>query len=185
MADRPVARVTAETRLLLADLLTLSRAGVVPALVTGRPPPGAAVVLVVWAWASDAADGRLARSAGGTGRLAALDRPVDAAVAVGVVFYLGDLGVLPALATRVGALVLVVGWALTRVLAVQMLLVAVASASFLAWVVVERPAGWFVPPALALLVLAVEWERFRTELLPAFLRGWARLLTGRRDEPPS
>ena len=83
------------------------------------------------------------------------------------------------------AVLLIVGWALTRVLAVQMLLVAVASASFLAWVLVERPAGWFVPPALALLVLAVEWERFRTELLPAFLRGWAWLLTGRRDEPPS
>jgi len=180
MTHRWVGALAPRVRLAAADLLTASRLAVAAAFLAGRPAPGAAVMFVVWAWLSDALDGPLARSTGCTGRLAVRDHPADAAVAIGLVWYLGDLGVVPALETRAVAGGLLVLWAATRVFAVQMLLTAAAYAAFTWWAfavaVAER---WLIVVVVAGLAVA-ERRRLVGELVPAFLTGWRDLFTGRR-----
>lgn len=163
----------------LADLLTASRVLVAFVLLAGGPTPMTALVLVAWAWASDAADGPLARASGGAGRLGAHDHLVDAAVGVAMIWYLGGLGVVPVLPSRLLALGLVALWAITRVMAAQMLLQTIAGAAFMWWTVTTDAAASWVLPALALGLLGLEWRRVTTELVPAFLGGWRDLVTGR------
>lgn len=172
------AHVSRELRRVLADGLTASRLVVALALF-GEPAPAATVLLVAWAWASDAIDGPLARSAGRPGRLARFDHAADAAVGVALVWHLGAVGFWPQLPVLGGAVLLLIGWVLTQAFAVQMLLLAVAYGGFLWWLVTLRPWGWALPPVIALAVLAAEWQRFSRQLVPGFLRGWRNLLPGR------
>ena len=166
--DHPVRAEPGRARLLLllADGLTASRVLVALALVAGDPSARIAVLLVAWAWASDALDGSLARSAGGQGRLAALDHPVDAAVTVALVWYLAAVGFLPP-AARLAAVALVALWVVTRVFMFQMLLAAGAYGSFVLWAVRAGVDGrWLL--LLVVVVIAVgERRRLVTELLPA------------------
>jgi phosphatidylglycerophosphate synthase len=163
------------TRLWVADLLTASRLVVALVFLVGRPAPATAVLLVVWAWVSDALDGATARSVGGQGRLGTADHVVDAAVGVGLIWYLGEIGFLAALPTRVGAVVLLVLWAVTRVLAVQMLLQTLSYGAFLWWAAgVPASVRWLLP-GTALLLLVLEWRRFKTQFVPGFLHGWRDL----------
>ncbi|HSI91968.1 MAG TPA: hypothetical protein VK925_00630 [Jiangellaceae bacterium] len=173
-----IAHVNREMRRMLADGLTASRLVVAIALV-GEPAPAATVVLVTWAWVSDALDGPLARSAGRPGRLARFDHATDAVVGIALIWHLGAIGFWPLLPVLGGAALLLLGWALTRAFVVQMLLLAIAYAGFLWWAATSRPWGWALPLVVALTVLAWEWQRFSRQLVPGFLRGWRDLLTGR------
>lgn len=171
--------LSAPRRLQAADVLTASRWPVAVALLAA-PSGTVAVALVAWVWASDALDGHLARSSGAAGRLAALDPVADAAVAVGLAWYLGTVGFLPVLTSRLVVVVLLAAWWATRAIAVQMLLQALAYGSFLWWVQAEAVPG---RSALALVLVGVvllEWRRLIDELVPTFLHGWAELLGGRR-----
>lgn len=165
------ARVSREARLTLADGLTASRVVVALALL-GSPADAAAVLLLAWAWVSDAVDGPLARSTGRSGRLAWLDHPADAGVGVALAWYLGGVGFWPQAPAVAAAVLLVALWTLTRVFAVQMLLLALVYGGFLWWAAEHRPWGWAVLPAIALAALAAEWKRLTTELIPDFLRAW-------------
>jgi phosphatidylglycerophosphate synthase len=167
-------------RLWVADLVTASRLVVGLVFLVGRPAPTTAVLLVVWAWVSDALDGAMARSVGGQGRLGNADHVVDAAVGVGLIWYLGEVGFVAALPTRVGAAVLLVLWAVTRVFAVQMLLQTLSYAGFLWWAATVAASVRWLLPCTALLLLVIEWRRFSTELVPGFLHGWRHLAMGWR-----
>lgn len=167
------------TRLRIADLLTASRFVVALVLAAGRPRAGLAVLLVAYAWMSDGLDGSLARSTGGNGRLARLDPVADVSVGLGVVWYLGAVGVVPAATTRVTAAFVIALWASTGVLAVQMLLQALAYGAFLWWAFAIPVVGRWLLPAVILVILAAEWRRFVSELVPRFLGGWRDLLAGR------
>jgi phosphatidylglycerophosphate synthase len=169
---------------LIADVLTASRLGVALLFVAGAPSPRTAVLLMAWAWASDGLDGGIARTAGVRGRLASFDRPVDAAVAAAVVWYLGELGPLPVMLTRVGVVSLLGLWVVTRVLAVQMLLVALAYGTFLWWAFITEPApGRWLLAVVVLVMLATSWRRLWSESVPAFVDGWLEILTWRRRRP--
>lgn len=159
-------------RLTAADLLTASRIPAAAVLLAARPRAGIAVVIVAWAWVSDALDGPLARSAGGAGRLGRVDHLVDAAVGVAIAWYLGAVGFLPAGPSRVVAGALVVVWLLTGVFQLQMLLQALAYGAFVWWAVVTPAPAWWLLPLVALAILAAEWRRFAEELVPRFLFGW-------------
>jgi hypothetical protein len=122
----------------------------------------------------------MARSVGGQGRLGNADHVVDAAVGVGLIWYLGEVGFVAALPTRVGAAVLLVLWAATRVFAVQMLLQTLSYGGFLWWAATVAASVRWLLPGTALLLLVIEWRRFKTELVPGFLHGWRHLAMGWR-----
>lgn len=86
-----------------------------------------------------------------------------------------------ALPTRAGAAVLLVLWAATRVFAVQMRLLTLSNGGFLWWVATAAESVRWLLPGTALLLLAIEWRRFKTELVPGFLHGWRHLAMGKRQ----
>jgi hypothetical protein len=178
METRLVAGRAPRVRLLGADGLTASRIAVVLWLLV-RPSPKVAVALVVWAWLSDAVDGPLARSTGSPGRLAEFDHRVDALVGFGMTWYLGDVGFLPTVSSRLLAVLLLGVWAATGIFAAQMLFQTAAYGAFLWWAFATSVAGRWWLPWVALLILVAEWARFVTEFVPDFLRG-IRKLVGRR-----
>lgn len=164
-------------RAMVADTLTISRL-VVAAALLARPSADHVVLLVLWAWVSDALDGAFARWSGGATRLGRYDHVVDSAVGGALVWYLGDVGWVPLLPSRVAVLGLLVLWAISRTLAVQMLLETLAYGGLLWWVMATTPRGWWLLPGAVFVFLGIYWRRFMGELVPGFLYGWWSLLRG-------
>jgi phosphatidylglycerophosphate synthase len=165
-----------------ADALTACRALLAVALImllAGGALSAGAVVLGA-AWITDAADGAVAKAAGGGTRLGEWDMPVDTAVGAGVLAGLALHGWFPLLPAVVLVVVLGTGYLYLRNPAIGQALQAVAWAAMLWRLWSERsPWGW-VPVAVAAGIGVAERRRFANEVLPAFFRGAAAIPRLRR-----
>ena len=166
----------------VADLLTLVRLGVAPALTAplaaGRLAVAAA--LLAGAWLTDALDGPAARASGISTHLGRFDLVVDTAVGAGALVGLTLAGELPA--PLVGALLVVLGggFLVLRNPALSMALQAVGYAWLLWMLWDEGEQAVWLPLATASGLLVVLHRRLLRTVIPAFLRGLATL--GRRRE---
>ena len=77
---------------------------------------------------------------------------------------------------------LLAGWTwITGNPAPAMLMMAVAYGIFLPILLIDKPDFWWLPFGVIPLLLALDWRRFFTVILPAFFKGMARI---GRDEGP-
>lgn len=169
---------------LWADALTLARfplAAMIVWLLSSDRAVDAGLVLVL-GWASDAADGRLARRAAGETRFGHLDLPADASMGLAVLTGLLFAGDLPTATTVVGAAAFVgLSW-LLRNPAPLLLLMGGAYARLL-WLLLQDDgsARWAVLAA-PLVFLVLESRRLFGVVIPAFLRAAGAMLRGRRPD---
>jgi hypothetical protein len=140
---------------------------------TGNLGWGAAFMTL--AWLTDSLDGRLARSTSHPSRLGAWDLRVDTTFAIGLLLGLGT-------AERVPWLLVagVLGLALVTMAignpAPGMLMQGFSYGWLLVLLFIERPIGWWLPVAGALLLMILDWHRFTRVVLPAFFKGSAALV---------
>lgn len=165
-----------------ADALTLARfplAVLIVLLLSSDRPVDAGMVLVL-GWASDAADGRIARRSLGETRFGHLDLPADASMGLAVLAGLLFAEALPPLSTLVGAAgFLGLAWVM-RNPAPLLLLMGGAYARLL-WLLTteDDPLRWVVLAA-PIVFLVLESRRLFGVVVPAFLQAAATLLRGRR-----
>lgn len=165
-----------------ADALTLARfplALVIVVLLSSDRPVDAGMVLVL-GWASDAADGRIARRSLGETRFGHLDLPADASLGLAVLAGLLFAGALPPFATLVGsAAFLGLAWFM-RNPAPLLLLMGGAYARLL-WLLTaeDDPLRWVVLAA-PVVFLVLEARRLFGVVVPAFLHAATTMLRGRR-----
>jgi hypothetical protein len=169
---------------LWADALTLARfplAAIIVWLLSADRSVDAGLVLVL-GWASDAADGRLARRADGHTRFGHLDLPADASLGLAVLTGLLFAGDLPTATTLAGSAAFIgLAW-LLRNPAPLLLLMGGAYARLL-WLLFQDdgPARWAVLVA-PIVFLILEGRRLFGVVIPAFLNAAGALLRGRRPE---
>ena len=161
----------------VADVLTASR--VVLALVIGiaiaSDSYGVAILVLMVAWLTDTLDGMIARASTGTARLGDWDFRVDVSLGIAILIGLSAAGRGPVWFVVV-VIGLLAGWTgVTGNPAPAMLMMAVAYGWFLPILLIDKPTFWWMPFAVIPLLLALDWRRFFTVILPAFFKGMARL----------
>ena len=160
-----------------ADLLTLVRLAVAPALIVtlAAGQLAAASALLAGAWLTDALDGPAARAAELPTRLGAFDLAVDTAVGAGALVGLALAGEVPAAPAATLLAVLGTGFLVFRNPALSMALQAVGYASLL-WTLWDQsePAVW-LPLGTAFGLLLVLHRRLFGAVIPGFLGGVAML----------
>jgi phosphatidylglycerophosphate synthase len=183
VADRSGGAPVRSSLALLADVLTASRAvlAVVAMLLLADGALGAAAVVVAVGWVTDAADGALAKAAGGGTRLGDWDMPADTAVGAGVLAGLAIHGWFPPILAVILLAVLGTAYLYFRNPAISQALQAVAwAALFWRLWIARSPWGW-VPVAVAAGIGVAERRRFTRVILPAFFRGVASAARFRRS----
>jgi phosphatidylglycerophosphate synthase len=166
-----------------ADALTAGRAvlAIAALVLLAEGALGAAAVVVAVGWLTDAADGALAKAAGGGTRLGEWDMPVDTAVGAGVLAGLALHGWFPPVLAVILLTVLGIAYLYFRNPAIAQALQAVAWAALFWRLWTERsPWGW-VPVAVAAGIGVAERRRFTGVVLPAFFRGVASAVRFRRS----
>lgn len=155
----------------LADALTAFRfvLSLPVALATAGGHWTAVGVLLASAWLSDFFDGRLGRRGGG-GRLGALDLAADTAVGSAAVLGLAWGGRLHPGVVAV-AVVCGLGYLLRRNVSLAMLTQAVGYGGALWWMYREGTLGFVVAALTVVFVAALDADRFRRHVLPAFFGG--------------
>ncbi len=170
----------------IADGLTILRLVAAVALIAlvwnGRWT--AVAVVVGMAWLSDFLDGRLARRAGGGTRLGDWDMQADTAVGAGLALGLIAHGTLPDV---IGFPALVIFGALYLLgnVAASMLLQLTGYVPTLLILWSDRPALWWLPFSVIILIAVVDWKRLFLIAIPAFLRGISGRFEGRSMDPRS
>ena len=167
----------------VADVLTASR--VVLALVIGlavaNDSYAVAILVLMIAWLTDTLDGMIARAATGSTRLGDWDFRVDVSLGVAILVGLAVADRVPVWLV-VASVGLLAGWTwITGNPAPAMLMMAVAYGIFLPILLIDKPDFWWLPFGVIPLLLALDWRRFFTVILPAFFKGMARI---GRDEGP-
>ena len=169
---------------LLADLLTGARAviafGLVASLATERLTT--AGLLLSLAWLTDVFDGRFARAAASPTRLGDRDLDVDTLVGAGVLVGLQLGETVPIWITWGALLILGVPYLILKHPTLSMSMQAIAYALVLNLLWTEAGAVRWVPPLTILIILVLDFERFRTITLPGFFSGFLRLLPERGEE---
>ncbi|NNK92457.1 MAG: CDP-alcohol phosphatidyltransferase family protein [Acidimicrobiia bacterium] len=164
----------------LADLLTLGRMALAPviAVVVGADNLAAGVVVLIAAWLTDLADGRLARLRPGTSHLGAWDPLADAAIGAGLLAGLSASGRVTPVFAGIFIVVLGGGLVVLRNLALGMLLQAVAYA-FLFGALWNDAREWFWALVIAVVPIAViDGARLVRVILPDFFGGVRKLVPG-------
>lgn len=124
--------------------------------------------------------GGLARAASEPTRLGDWDFPADVAVGAGVLTGLAlGRGIPPAVAVTL-LLALAGGFVVMRIAALGMSLQAVAYATFLWHLWVERVSALWVPVVVAGAIGVLERRKLFRQEIPAFIRGWGQVLRLRR-----
>jgi hypothetical protein len=162
--------------------MTMGRAvlAVVLMALLARGALGVAAVVLGVAWLTDAADGALAKAAGGGTRLGEWDMPVDVLVGAGTLAGLSLHRWFPPVAGVVLLAVLGSAYLFFRNPAIGQALQAVAWAAMFWRLWSERdPWGW-VPVAVAAGIGVAERRRFTRVVLPAFFHGVAAAVRFRR-----
>jgi phosphatidylglycerophosphate synthase len=167
----------------VADVLTASR--VVLALVIGIAVAtdrlSVAILVLMIAWLTDTLDGMIARASSGTTRLGDWDFRVDVSLGIAILVGLAIADRAP-LWLVVGVIGLLAGWTwVTGNPAPAMLMMAVAYGWFLPVLLIDKPSFWWMPFVAIPVLLALDWRRFFTVILPAFFKGAARIGS---DEAP-
>jgi phosphatidylglycerophosphate synthase len=159
---------------LAADALTGFRflaAGALAVMASTGAFTGVAVLMAI-VWASDFADGRLARKAATPTQLGTWDIWADTAVGAGLVIGLTLGGTIP-MWIGLGSLVLFGSLFLAGNLAASMLLQLTGYLPVL-WVLwTERPGAWLVPFATFSVIGLLDWRRLFFINIPRFLHGIA------------
>jgi len=161
----------------VADVLTASR--VVLALVIGIAVAtdrlSVAILVLMIAWLTDTLDGMIARASSGDTRLGDWDFRVDVSLGIAILVGLAAQGRIPVW-LAVAVIGLLAGWtAISGNPAPAMLMMAVAYGWFFPILLIDKPNYWWLPFAVIPLLLALDWRRFFTIILPAFFTGMARL----------
>jgi phosphatidylglycerophosphate synthase len=161
----------------IADLLTLVRLAVAPALMAtlgvGRLTPAAA--LLALAWLTDALDGPAARAAQVETRLGHFDLLADTAVGAGALAGLGLAGDIPAVLAGTLLAVVGTGFLVLRNAAMSMALQAVGYAGLIWTLWDEGEDAVWLPLATAAGLLLLLHRRLFQAVIPGFLRGLATL----------
>ena len=170
----------------VADVLTASR--VVLALVVGvavaNNSYGVAIPVLMIAWLTDTLDGMIARAAKGTTRLGDWDFRVDVTLGIAILIGFAADGRGP-IWLVVAIIGLFAGWTfVTGNPAPAMLMMGVAYGWFLPVLLIDRPIFWWMPFAAIPILLALDWRRFFTVILPAFFKGWARIGSDESEVAP-
>ncbi|MDX1469120.1 MAG: CDP-alcohol phosphatidyltransferase family protein [Acidimicrobiia bacterium] len=141
-------------------------------------------ILMALAWATDFADGRIARMAGGGTRLGRWDMSIDTAVGASLLLGLIFQGVVP---DWVGfALLVIFGFLhLKGNIAASMLLQLAGFAPTLLILWEDRPDGWWSPFVAIVLIAVFDWRRLFFTNIPAFVRGLGGRFEGLWARPPS
>ena len=163
----------------VADALTASRVplALVLGIAIGTGNWGLAIPVLVIAWLTDLLDGMIARASKGQTRLGEWDFRVDVTLGIAILIGLSALGKGP-LWLSLSVIGLLAGWTwITGNPSPAMLMMGIAYGWFLPVLFIDKPTLWWMPFAAIPLILALDWRRFFTVILPAFFKGAARLGT--------
>jgi phosphatidylglycerophosphate synthase len=171
--ERTDRRIPGSRTAVIADSLTGTRLLLGPLLVGllgAGDALGAAAATLAFAWATDFADGRMARRASGDTRLGPWDPIADSIVGIGVLSGLVVSGRVGA-PWLIGALSLFVVFVLTRNLAFGMVVQAVAYGLFIVELAVDAPGALWMLGATAAVIGVADARRFIELVLPTFFSG--------------
>lgn len=161
----------------VADALTASRVpmALVIGIAVASDAWGLAIVVLMIAWLTDLLDGMIARASSGQTRLGDWDFRVDVTLGIAILVGLSAADRGP-LWVVVAVIALLAGWTwITGNPAPAMLMMAVAYGWFLPILIIDKPTLWWLPFVTIPVILALDWRRFFTVILPAFFKGMARL----------
>jgi len=166
----------------LADALTGLRALIALLLVAmvGQGRLNIAAALLATAWLTDFFDGKSARAATRPTHLGEWDLVVDTFVGAGLMVGLALGGYV---SWGIGLLIIAVlggGWIVLKNNSLSSALQATAYGWFM-WLVYSRAvAGWWLPPAVIVIIATLNWQRFVHDSVPGFFSGVADLFSAAR-----